>query len=475
MIINYFAAQQGVVYRTDPTTLNDWMAHNLTNHNSGYSSGLPLDDKGHVNWENPTHVNQAFVDEQTLIQYAKAHGIDMALDSLMNGKNKANDDLLNKAMCDLNPAILGVNAGGHFVVASGKTKVRDTETWRLHDPLASAPTNLLDAYGNNYGRLAIFSGNKPRSALLLSLYSPAEVVITDPQGRRAGLDPRTGTLYEEIPSSSYGQEFLAADNGTPEIRERKVLYIDSPLSGKYSVEAIGTASGIIGLDVVPIDTNGDGFEITVTDTVTPNVANSYQLTYSSTPGGCTQFVRLVPPPKDTKVTPTGVAVSSVLSTWPKERLIDGDITTVWSSNGHSDHFADSEWAALLLPNSPTIDRMRIYRRATGRATDGFPKDFVLLTSRMAMVIPAIPMTRALRIRRTGIPGRAMRAMLSPRLAGWSFRARPCGPTACAFSVFNSLKMALALVISNLPSSKSWPGQEDKTQRCRGVIGAFDMA
>ena len=78
--------------------------------------------------------------------------------------------------------------------------------------------------------------------------------------------------------------------------------------------------------------------------------------------------------------PAVLAVSSALSTWPKERLIDGDITTVWSSNGHSDHFADSEWAALLLPNSPTIDRMRIYPCATGRATDGFPKDFVLLTS-----------------------------------------------------------------------------------------------
>jgi hypothetical protein len=31
MVINYFAAQQGVEHRTDPITLNDWMAHNLTN------------------------------------------------------------------------------------------------------------------------------------------------------------------------------------------------------------------------------------------------------------------------------------------------------------------------------------------------------------------------------------------------------------------------------------------------------------
>ena len=45
------------------------------------------------------------------------------------------------------------------------------------------------------------------------------------------------------------------------------------------------------------------------------------------------------------------------------------------------HPADAEWAALLLPNSSTIDRIRIYPRASGRATDGFPKDFVLLYSK----------------------------------------------------------------------------------------------
>ena len=61
-----------------------------------------------------------------------------------------------------------------------------------------------------------------------------------------------------------------------------------------------------------------------------------------------------------KIQPSGVAVSTVLDTWPKERLIDGDTSTVWSSYGHADHLADAEWAALLLPNSSTIDRIRIY-------------------------------------------------------------------------------------------------------------------
>ncbi len=301
MIINYFAAQQGKSFRTDPITLNNWMAHNLTNNNLGYSSGEPRDDNidaqnpdGHVNFQNPTHVDTAEVNPDTLDQYAKANGIDMALDGTTHyGRNANNDTLLNKAMCDLNPAMLAVNNSGHFIDATGKTNVRSIDTWRIHDPLSSAPTNLLDSYSNQYNQLMIFKGAKPRSAILLSLYSPAELIVTDPQGRRTGLDPRSGISYNEIPSSSYGQNFLASDVAPFSVMESKSLYIDSPQDGPYTIDIIGTGNGTVGIGIAPVDNNGDGQQTISTDTVAPGVDNAYKLNYSSTPGQGAQLVRPV--------------------------------------------------------------------------------------------------------------------------------------------------------------------------------------
>jgi hypothetical protein len=191
--------------------------------------------------------------------------------------------MLNAAMCDLNPAILGVRSNGHFVAASGNTVVGDTATWRLHDPLASVPTNLLDAYGNVYGSLAIFSGSRRQSAILVALYSPAEILITDPQGRRTGIDPRTGTEYEEIPSSTYGQEPLEADDGTQGILEHELLSILTPVSGDYLIEVIGTGTGVVALDIVTVDSFGVASSVTVSDTIVPDEVIEYELDYSSAP------------------------------------------------------------------------------------------------------------------------------------------------------------------------------------------------
>jgi Leucine-rich repeat (LRR) protein len=281
MIINYFAAQQGEAHRTDPISLNNWMAHNIANNNSGYKSGNPYDDSLKVNTENPTHVRSAGVNPVTLVEYARAHGIDMALDYNSFSRN---DDRLSAAMCNLNPAILGVRTTtGHYVAASAKTVVGDIATWRLHDPLASVPTNLLDAYGNSYGSLEVFTRSKPKSAIMLALYSPAEIIVTDPEGRRTGIDPRSETEYQEIPSSSYGQEVLEADDGTLGTLEHKVLSILTPVSGEYLIELIGTGSGAIGLDIVTVASSGVASKVTISDTVVPDEVIEYELDYSSTP------------------------------------------------------------------------------------------------------------------------------------------------------------------------------------------------
>ena len=117
MVINYYAALQGSDFRTDPITLNSWMAHNITNNNAGYSSGLPLDDQDKENKQNPTHVNGAGILPATIIQYAKSRNINMDLNGpvLTGGRNSADDEALDASLCSLNPAIISVRNGGHFV------------------------------------------------------------------------------------------------------------------------------------------------------------------------------------------------------------------------------------------------------------------------------------------------------------------------------------------------------------------------
>ncbi len=85
---------------------------------------------------------------------------------------------------------------------------------------------------------------------------------------------------------------------------------------------------------------------------------------------------------DTKRVLSGVRTSSDIPGWPTERLIDGDGKgwSTWSSRGHNDHLASSEWAAVLLPSRMAVDRLRITPRANpvdAASSLGFPKDFVI--------------------------------------------------------------------------------------------------
>lgn len=77
---------------------------------------------------------------------------------------------------------------------------------------------------------------------------------------------------------------------------------------------------------------------------------------------------------------TGISTSSNESGWPAQTLIDGNLGNSWSSVGHFDHLASSEWAAVVLPIRTTLSRIRLYPRKNpvdlGKSL-GFPKDFVI--------------------------------------------------------------------------------------------------
>ncbi len=118
-------------------------------------------------------------------------------------------------------------------------------------------TTLSDKYGNHfttafYYEAALTPSTYHRSGLRISAHSPIQLVITDPQGRRVGYDPRTNTLYNEIPDVAYVTGMIIGPNGDT-LPEFKYVLIPEPLYGSYQAQAIGSETGSYEITAERID------------------------------------------------------------------------------------------------------------------------------------------------------------------------------------------------------------------------------
>ncbi|MFN5850484.1 MAG: discoidin domain-containing protein [Pirellulaceae bacterium] len=69
--------------------------------------------------------------------------------------------------------------------------------------------------------------------------------------------------------------------------------------------------------------------------------------------------------------------SSQLAGWEANRVTDGDVQTVYSSNGHGDHAEATEWVAIDLGGIHTVDSLQLTPRQAGL---GFPVDYQIESS-----------------------------------------------------------------------------------------------
>jgi hypothetical protein len=84
----------------------------------------------------------------------------------------------------------------------------------------------------------------PRQAPIWGEYhvnAPNALILVDSQGRRTGKDPISGTLYREIPSTSYGEEA-----GTPGHWAGEVFTSNIP-NGQYTLYVLSGKTGIYSL------------------------------------------------------------------------------------------------------------------------------------------------------------------------------------------------------------------------------------
>jgi len=179
---------------------------------------------------------------------------------------------------------------GHFVVATGRDYPQES-TWLINDPAGGEETTLAKRYHDRYYGLRMFTGpgfdwTDRLSGLTIRLYSPAELLLTDPLGRRTGRDPSTNMDYEEIPNSGYGDDSIAdAEYGepTPPVME---LDVREPIEGTYTLQVMGTEAGTYSLYIRPQDKTGRSSAQFFSEGIPtyPGTVHQYVLEYSSTPG-----------------------------------------------------------------------------------------------------------------------------------------------------------------------------------------------
>lgn len=265
MIINYWAERHQVGFRTNPGDFNAWLRDN-----SGYDAS-----------SNVVHAK--------IGEYAKHNAVPVYI----RGDIRQRDDsVLDDYLLSGNPVILGV--GGHFVVATGRTKSGGVDTYAINDPIYGQ-TTLSDRWNNDYYSILLLSGTPAdQRSLRISAHSPVALLVTDPQGRRAGYDPSSDRYWDEIPETEYFVESIAADADASQGQyiESKILLISLPIDGEYTVEVHGTGHGAYEINAFASDWLGRVSEQVYRGTAQDNSVDSFSIDYSSSVGLYSSFLYL---------------------------------------------------------------------------------------------------------------------------------------------------------------------------------------
>jgi hypothetical protein len=191
---------------------------------------------------------------------------------------------LKGLICKYGPQEIAVRGTSHFVVAFGYDDARGS--FLIHDPAGGVSTTLA-AYGNSFNGIRLMMGPEKTvtlySGIRFTIHSPAEVVVTDPLGRRVGLDPLTGAVYAEIPGAMADSVFLDDDitGGLAADESVKEVDVPAPTAGVYTMTVVGTATGSYSAQVTATgDVETQQARTTLLDVpTTPGEVHTYQFSY----------------------------------------------------------------------------------------------------------------------------------------------------------------------------------------------------
>ena len=261
MIARYYDVTEAQGKDVNPKEINEW----LKSEPGGYQNG-------DVNW----------------IAAAKYTGWQIKYEK--TDKTTNNYVLLDEYLNKNQPVIAKEISPGHFIVIDNKLAttygVKDPswyDTKKLDESTTDWSNKIRD-YNNNFYGLRIYKKGDgiAQSAITFALGSPAELLITDPHGRKLGKDVNS-IEYNEIPDAWYFEDGF--DDPTGEIsssQERnKLIQILESLAGEYKLEVIGTGAGGYTLQSTSYDIQGNSQNQEFHSETAPDHVAQYNLSYDS--------------------------------------------------------------------------------------------------------------------------------------------------------------------------------------------------
>ena len=206
--------------------------------------------------------------------------------------------------------ILRVKANNHFLVGTGARSRWMTGpvsrpavsvpatggfvgTWSVADPstntnsdLVDAATGYFEAHSNRYSGWRLIQPGSPSTSLSVRVFSPAELLVIGPSGKKLGWDPKTGKKTTALAKGAdYGPVYEdLAPGDTGEAREVfKEAYVPAA-AGTYQVAVIGTGFGSFDLQMSVQDKANKAVEDWRSGYVTPGKVYLYSVIVPKTPG-----------------------------------------------------------------------------------------------------------------------------------------------------------------------------------------------
>jgi hypothetical protein len=196
------------------------------------------------------YTNLGDVLPQVAMRYASDHGVRIQFPAPSVGA-------LPRNICTYGPQLGHVINRGHWVTAYGQNEA--LTQYLVRDPDGGTLTSLP-----GFSTTRLFSGPQfnftdALCGIRFDFHSPVELYVTDPQGRRAGYDPVSGAVYNEIPNASYDPELGIEDAETGEPPEDfgRSLEVYGDVDGQYTLTVTGTATGSYTAEMWSFDLGGN--------------------------------------------------------------------------------------------------------------------------------------------------------------------------------------------------------------------------
>lgn len=297
MIARYYDILETQGKDVNPGEINQWL-----NDNDGYQNG-------NVNWISVAQYTG------WKIKYEKT-------DTTISNYALLDEKLINSQPVIAYTTSTRGNIGrSHFFVINNKL----TSTYNVKDPAwyntktldesdsyqdkVLAQTAKIRDYENGFDGLRIYKKGDgiAQSAIIIALGSPAELLITDSQGRKIGKD-NSGVEYNEIPNASYVEEGFNDPFGEDlAIQEKnKVIQILEPGNGRYELQVIGTGEGSYSLDFNFYDTQGSTTHQEFHSETAPTYIAQYDLLFNASNSASTtiELADEMPPEAEIVFNPT---------------------------------------------------------------------------------------------------------------------------------------------------------------------------